>query len=34
LKNLKKTGFATLAGIGMLAMTAGAAFARTLPRIR
>src|SRR6267142_4951353 len=32
IENLKKAGFATLASIGMLAMTAGAAFAADAPK--
>src|SRR5690348_3227734 len=32
IENLKKAGFATLAGIGMLAMTAGAALAADAPK--
>src|SRR5256885_5807453 len=32
IENLKKTGFAALAGLGTLAMTAGAAFAADAPK--
>jgi len=32
IESLKKAGFATLAGAGMLAMTAGAAFAADAPK--